>query len=199
MLALKPLPLSRTKCARLQGGGVVHRTPKGAVGTLACDSRHDTTCITCPLDCTAAARLFRAYSSFRSRQLSSPALWLEQLALLPSSRATHVDRASTINRLNKNTPFMLSLCLLGQWSRINSVAAVAGALAWTGVADEAAAGTARPSARNLAEASIEVGVGRKVPASLPTCCVHLVSLSLSLPIFWLLFLLETDARARMRA
>ncbi|CAM9881150.1 unnamed protein product [Scytosiphon promiscuus] len=44
-----------------------------------------------------------------------------------------------------------------------SLAAVAGALAWTGVADEAAAGTARPSARNLAEASIELSGSGKQP------------------------------------
>ncbi|CAM9749382.1 unnamed protein product [Pylaiella littoralis] len=44
-----------------------------------------------------------------------------------------------------------------------SVAAVAGALAWTGVADDASAGTARPSARNLAAASVELTGSSKQP------------------------------------
>ncbi|CAM9847718.1 unnamed protein product [Ectocarpus sp. 4 AP-2014] len=44
-----------------------------------------------------------------------------------------------------------------------SVAAVAGAVALTGVAGEASAGTARPSARNLAETSIELNGSGKQP------------------------------------
>ncbi|CAM9312062.1 unnamed protein product [Ectocarpus sp. 13 AM-2016] len=44
-----------------------------------------------------------------------------------------------------------------------SVAAVAGAVALTGVAGEASAGTARPSARNLAETSIELNGSGKEP------------------------------------
>lgn len=47
---------------------------------------------------------------------------------------------------------------------MHSVAAVAGALAWTSVADDALAGTARPSARNLAQTNIEVRVGLGVGA-----------------------------------
>ncbi|CBN77207.1 expressed unknown protein [Ectocarpus siliculosus] len=44
-----------------------------------------------------------------------------------------------------------------------SVAAVAGAVALTGVAGEASAGTARPSARNLAETSIELNGSGQQP------------------------------------
>lgn len=52
-----------------------------------------------------------------------------------------------------------------------SVAAVAGTLAWTGVADEALAGTARPSARNLAETSIEVSQGHTFLSSSLFVCL----------------------------
>lgn len=69
-----------------------------------------------------------------------------------------------------------------------SAAAVAGALAWTGVADEALAGTARPSARTLAETSIEVSQGRLSPFSY-------LSLSLSVCLLACLASCKTTATA----
>eukprot|EP00752_Nemacystus_decipiens_P011137 g9896.t1 len=77
-----------------------------------------------------------------------------------ASRVSSSGRATTQLNSNKASAEGVSRRALLEKAR---VAAVAGALAWTGVADEALAGTARPSARNLAETSIELSGTGKSP------------------------------------